>query len=372
MPHATDELIAEIHAAATDSTRWQAVVDRMHHMLPSCGIAISGYDIAANSDLGICIAGWPDDTVANYVSYYASISPFIPAFQKSPVGRPLTDLQLVPWSESIKSEFFNDFLARSGFGGGTAMKLLHDEQRFFQLTIDFDYRLRETMEPLHQQIIQSVAPHLHHSFTTMRRLGNQRFNRSTVDSIMNRIPAMAFVLDRRQKIMAVNQAGADALRSADVVTAKQKRINFLDHAAQKFIDQSMERLGANLLDGLELSHVAKGHLGRSLVMLCPLPPEHEAADRPFHLADHSAPFVLLTLTDLDKRVAADITAIGRLFKLTAAESKLASSLLAGQDLREFAETQGVSIHTARNQLKSIFAKTGTTRQVELALVLNRI
>ncbi|WP_331296092.1 hypothetical protein [Methylobacterium hispanicum] len=41
----------------------------------------------------------------------------------------------------------------------------------------------------------------------------------------------------------------------------------------------------------------------------------------------------------------------------------------GRDLGEAADALGVAVSTARTQLKAVFAKTGTGRQAQLAVLL---
>ena len=54
-----------------------------------------------------------------------------------------------------------------------------------------------------------------------------------------------------------------------------------------------------------------------------------------------------------------------LFELTPAEANLAILMAQGLILAEASEAQNISQHTARAQLKSIFAKTNVSRQAEL-------
>jgi len=58
-----------------------------------------------------------------------------------------------------------------------------------------------------------------------------------------------------------------------------------------------------------------------------------------------------------------------LFDLTGAEVHVASGIATGGSVEEIAAARAVSRETVRTQLKSILAKTGTSRQVELALLL---
>ncbi|MDX5983674.1 helix-turn-helix transcriptional regulator [Sphingomonas echinoides] len=57
------------------------------------------------------------------------------------------------------------------------------------------------------------------------------------------------------------------------------------------------------------------------------------------------------------------------FGMTGAEARLALSLLAGASLQATADQNTVSIHTIRNQLKSVFHKTGCSRQQDLIRAL---
>ena len=60
------------------------------------------------------------------------------------------------------------------------------------------------------------------------------------------------------------------------------------------------------------------------------------------------------------------------FGLTHAEAEIALSLAYGLTPREIASKRSVSIHTIRNQLKSAMSKTGSRRQTELVLAVERL
>jgi DNA-binding CsgD family transcriptional regulator len=66
------------------------------------------------------------------------------------------------------------------------------------------------------------------------------------------------------------------------------------------------------------------------------------------------------------------SALQQVFKLTPAEARLAAGLAKGLDLQQISELHGVSVGTLRVQLKSIFAKTQTKRQAQLAVLLARL
>jgi len=78
------------------------------------------------------------------------------------------------------------------------------------------------------------------------------------------------------------------------------------------------------------------------------------------------------VTDLDAGRAPPAGRLRSAFGLTPAEARLASHLAAGQDLSSAAEACGLMRETARGYLKSVFAKTGTSRQGELVALLARL
>jgi DNA-binding CsgD family transcriptional regulator len=81
---------------------------------------------------------------------------------------------------------------------------------------------------------------------------------------------------------------------------------------------------------------------------------------------------LLIITDLAAQPSINTTDLARVFGLTGAESRLAARLANGSTLNEVAEELGIARETARNQLKAVFAKTGTHRQSELVALLMKL
>lgn len=62
-------------------------------------------------------------------------------------------------------------------------------------------------------------------------------------------------------------------------------------------------------------------------------------------------------------------ALCELYDLTNAEARVARIMVNGGSTHEIAEQNDTSVHTVRNQIKSVFIKTGVTRQAELTILL---
>lgn len=82
---------------------------------------------------------------------------------------------------------------------------------------------------------------------------------------------------------------------------------------------------------------------------------------------------IVLVTDLDAKPQGPALAIlQQVFGLTRAEARLAQQIAIGETLPEIAVASGLSRETLRSHLKSVFNKTATTRQAELAVLLTKL
>jgi DNA-binding CsgD family transcriptional regulator len=82
---------------------------------------------------------------------------------------------------------------------------------------------------------------------------------------------------------------------------------------------------------------------------------------------------IVSIIDLEiKPVGPSISAMQQAFGLTLSEATLAQDIAVGKTLPEIATVIRVSKETLRSRLKSIFEKTGTSRQAELAMLLGQL
>jgi DNA-binding CsgD family transcriptional regulator len=81
---------------------------------------------------------------------------------------------------------------------------------------------------------------------------------------------------------------------------------------------------------------------------------------------------MLTFYDPERQAVPDEAAYMTAFGLTPSEAKLATALVTGQALDQAAEKLSITRETARQRLKTVFAKTDTHRQGELISLLGRV
>jgi DNA-binding CsgD family transcriptional regulator len=81
---------------------------------------------------------------------------------------------------------------------------------------------------------------------------------------------------------------------------------------------------------------------------------------------------IVLLNDVNAASPIEEATCRSLFSLTPAEARLAVAIAGGANPAGFAEVAGLSLATVRTRMKTVFAKTGTRRQAELAAVLGRL
>jgi DNA-binding CsgD family transcriptional regulator len=84
------------------------------------------------------------------------------------------------------------------------------------------------------------------------------------------------------------------------------------------------------------------------------------------------PVALVVVLELDREFSIAPNVLEELFGLTRAEARLSCALLRGHRIDSAADLLGVSLSTARTQVRAIFAKLHLTRQQQLVQLLSML
>lgn len=81
--------------------------------------------------------------------------------------------------------------------------------------------------------------------------------------------------------------------------------------------------------------------------------------------------VAVAVLTAPRESAASAPLIQAVFDLTPAELGVAQGIAAGRTVTQMATASGRSVHTVRNQLKTVMKKTGRRRQIDLVPLMQR-
>ncbi len=205
--------------------------------------------------------------------------------------------------------------------------------------------------------LDAFRPHLARAGLLAARWRLERLRAAAEALALIGLPAA--ILDARGKVLAANTF-VEGMTS-HLVWLPGDRIALIDPAANALLQRALADIGDPAATSV-----------RSI-------PTNGTANDPvvFHLVPTTGGardlfgggLGVLVATAVAMPSAPDLALIQGLFDLTAAEARVASGVAEGLSLDQIAKRHGVALGTVRSQVKSVFAKTGSSRQSRLAALL---
>jgi len=371
-------LIDLVYDAALDGRRWQAFIDGVSESFDGAGGILYCFnrervvtkDFVTKFD---CDAAFS----ASSIQAYLRINRYPPAtFPNDAAGmvRVVTEVDEAhrarrsiclgpyPGPGEVPADHFNLPLCTSN--GHVVVLAVSPRKGILQSQGD-DYRRR----------LELLAPHFVRAIKLAHLAEESQLPSSTWKPMLEAFRACALVIDARNRIVATNRLADQLLRtgrlfgldrSGALHAAASTQVTRLGNA----IASARVSAGGGASAPLKLASAATGR--EYLVWVVPLAPHsdqsqgRETGHRFQHLGvEATDAAVLLLACDLHEATGISHESIMTSFGLTPAEARLSSALVAGRSLADYARDAGLSRNTARNQLATIFDKTGTCRQAEL-------
>ncbi|MBR9910629.1 MAG: helix-turn-helix transcriptional regulator [Gammaproteobacteria bacterium] len=178
-------------------------------------------------------------------------------------------------------------------------------------------------------------------------------------------------LNERAEVLGCNSAAESLLAEKDGITVVNNQIHLTNTGAR-------EKLHAYITESLWAQRNRSA--APVYVMAVPRPSSKsnlEILIKPLAIdnsvAPGDTPRLVVFVSDPEKQYEINVNVLTSLYQLTRAEAVLAKYLSAGITVDECATSLGITRNTVRAQLRSIFAKTGVTKQsVLVSLVLRSL
>lgn len=188
---------------------------------------------------------------------------------------------------------------------------------------------------------------------------------ATASDTLNVLRQPALLLDVGGYIAQSNAALEEILDSD--IRVKDRRLCIRDIDARNTLQAFVDRMRNSPMNGVPaIEPIVVPRRDKLPIIIRVWPIEHPSR---WPSPDARA---ILTLNALGPRPGPPAAILAKAFRLTPSEAKLASIIARGAAPDTAARELNVSRETVRNQLKSIFAKTGTHRQGELVALLLQV
>lgn len=351
------QAVEEIFAgAATDASLWSKAIQTVAEQTESIGALIlpvtgQGFPYVPASE-GIARAtevyfrdGWCERDIR-----YSPLKSLLD-------GHVVDDLDFISTDEMKRAPYYQEFLAPTGLRWFGGLPVRVDDQ-VWCLSIQRGVR-QDPFSPEEKQKLQQLSRRLSSAAALARALGFAASS-AALEAFDLSHTAVA-LLNSKGEVARTNRA-ADRLLAGEL-QLRQGRISSHDQAANDNLSRTLRELlwkvsGASLLPPVTLPRKDKRP-----VLAYPVKMSQLSAS---YFAECQAAIVLV---DTDARRRTPETTLRGAFRLTQAEARLASRLASGDPLDTVCDRLGIAKETGRNQLKSVFAKTGTSRQAELVLLI---
>lgn len=365
-PMLAAELVGDIYEAAVDASLWRPFVEKIGAIYPDVRITLFGHDEAAGPATGLDIkTNFSEAAYRDYAAHYVSNSPYVHFVRQNQIGLPTRSETIIDDQILFRTEHYNDYLRPHGLGHyGVGMVLEREPDGWTALTLA-DLRDDEARRDHQMALLGLLAPHLRRALKLRRTLTATRSQALVPQALFDGWTHAAFVLDRAGRVVSMNRR-AEALVASDrgVGLSRLGRPYSFDARSSRALDAAIATCrtlagvgGDEGLDGLLLPR--RGDGSPLHAMLWPIA----------SLAEFGLPVasgrILLVVSDPDSTPPDAVRWIARRFGLSPAEARLAGAVIDGMPLAHAAEQLGIRLSTARTRLKTIQAKTGCHRQLDL-------
>jgi len=365
-PMLVAELVGGIYEAALDPCLWQRLVDRIESIYPEMTVALFSHESLVPSAALNVVANYPEAALRDYAAWHFSTSPYVDFVPRNRVGNPVRSEAIIRDEELYRTEYYNDFMRPHGIGRhGTGMVLEREPGGWASLS--FADRWNDADRRAHQmQLLHLLAPHFSRAFKLRRTLMDMRSAGMASQTVFDGWMHAAFVLDREGRMMTMNRKAEALVACGEGITLSRfGQPRSFDDRSSRALDEAFAscRAGGDApMAGGDLPGVMLPRRSGGAALHAMFWPVASAAG--FGLPSLPGQ-VLLVVSDPDDTPPGAVAWIARRFGLSPAEEKLADAVIAGVPLGEAAERLGIQLSTARTRLKTIQAKTGCHRQMDL-------
>ncbi len=368
-------IIDKIYAASV-SDDWQSVIEAIAEHFDEIPVQLFGHDIALNKPELMVVVNHGEERLQQYAEHYHAINPWLPGIVSAPVGQVRTTQEYLPEDRLLKTEFYNDWIRpHEDIRRGAGVTLFNDDERTLMLgtnlrTGDQADRMDELTD-----FMRIVVPHIYRAIEIQHGLQGAQLVGRQYQDVLDQVGNAVILLDRQGRVCHQNAAADDLMRVGGLFhLGSFGALSAVDRAGNREIADGLAAIRRDRLNYHRRIFLIRGGDGLDtyFAMIAPLEQVMERTAFRQDFAGTRTPEAMLLVARPSYGREMVRSALQSLFQLTPAEASLAEALYEGRSLDEIADTNAVSIHTVRNQLKSAFAKTGTGRQGELVALVAQL
>ena len=355
-------MIGQVYDAAGDPSALNAFAEGMSREF-SCDMAllyvVQG-PLAKSTDLLLsATASFDDWAHSSYTGHYRRYDNLEPENPRAP-ERGDARLELIDPFVLRKSVHCHEYCRRIGLGHALAgtFSLAKDVG---VINMSRPERAREFTDD-DKRRLEVLVPHLQRAVQIRQRLSAAEQQRALTQDVLERLDLGILIVEADARLLFANAVARRVLQSGrDLTTSRGCVRPRLAGQTRQFEKVVRAAALTSIGRGTDSGGFLPLPRSEAVPLALLVSPYRAPAGTPGH--EHGA--ALIVFSDPDARTDVPEHAIAKMFGLSPAQARLVAALVAGETMADYADTVGISMNTAKTQMRQIFLKTGVNRQADL-------
>lgn len=352
MPNNTSDLVDRIYEAAVVAELWPEILKDIAARVGGTGGAL--FDIRPE---GMRWVGCQmmSDLLADFAELNRpELNIRTPLCLASKHPGFITDLDILTEEQCDTHPFYTEFLRPRGVGwcAGTPIRTPSGDMLCYSFERHYS---GGPFNPGSVQQLDELRPHLARAAVLSGRLALERARAAA--EMLGLLGLPGAVLSLSHRITIANSLFEELI--PDIVRDRRDRVTLTEAGADALLASAI-----SVNDGRHVRSIPIPASEERPPMIVHLVPVRLAARDVFSSASD-----VMIITPVSRAEVPSADIIQGLFDLTPAEARVARGIAEGSTVRGLATSSGLSSGTVRSQLKSVFLKTGMSRQAELVSFL---
>jgi DNA-binding CsgD family transcriptional regulator len=358
-------LVGMVYDAALDQSKWPTFLEAFALTVSGHSAILRSADLQTQQAGFVASVGYDPAWQAAYCNHFVKVDFLTPAMNQMELGEVKTSGQVFSPSEQRKTEIYNDYFLPQDKVDAMGVMLTKDGSHTLLFAAQRGKRAGAFGEE-QMRMMGILAPHVTRAVQVHRKLSNAHVEKEWALGALDQLRMGVILTNGAGAPLFVNSAAEQMLSARQGIDTRQGQLALSKAAEtarlhQLVADAAQGAPGANRGGDMRIA-LPDGESLHCMVMPVPL---ELSARLDVALASGCVAIFLSRPSGLQlppQRLAT-------LYALTPAEARLAAKLAALRSVEQAADELCVTLHTARSQLKSIFAKTGAQSQSELLMLL---
>lgn len=356
------KLIGSIYQGALEETPWQSFMGELRELMAAHITTFVLIPPSQDAQGVMLNVGGNIEGIQSYNTKHYALDPFIDL----PAGEVISLREFIAPEKLEKSEFYLTTLKPAGIYDILGADLEVPNELSVRIRVS-RFKGAKPFGAEQKMLMKILLPHLECALVMHARINKVESELALYAGAMEQLSVGTVILDENGNVIncnamakqlidakdgLINSKGTLHLSNREQTNELQKLVNSVLETQRKGESGFVEAMRATRPSGLS-------DLG---LVIRPVPATEFSEGK-------SVPSVAIFISDPEQTSETPVQVITRLFGVTPAEASLAMLLVNGLTLDEAAKVQGVSRNTTRTHLRSIFAKTGVSRQTMLVRLI---